>query len=78
MSARSMEITSLTKFWQLIHSVIQEILSVTEPHIEEAAVRHNVPIELYYYGEFGLDTFSIEEFQQIGRASCRERVYSSV
>ncbi len=58
-----METTSLTKYWQLIHSVIQEILSVTEPHIEEAAVRHNVPIELYYYGEFGLDTFSIEEFQ---------------
>jgi len=56
--------TSLTKFWHLIHSVIQDILSITEPHIEEAAVRNNIPIELYFYSEFGLDTFSIEEFQR--------------
>jgi hypothetical protein len=64
MHTSTIETTSLTKFWYLIQSVIQEILSVTEPHLEEAAVRHNIPIELYYYSEFGLDTFSIEEFQR--------------
>ena len=58
-----MEITALTKFWQLIHSVLQEIWAITEPHIEEAAVRNNIPIELYYYSELGLDSFSIAEFQ---------------
>jgi len=59
-----MEITSLTKFWHLIHSVIQEFWAITEPHIEDAAVHNNIPIELYYYGEFGLNNFSIEEFQR--------------
>jgi hypothetical protein len=58
-----METTSLTRFWHLIHSVLEEIWSITEPHIEEAAVRNNIPIELYYYSELGLDNFSIEEFQ---------------
>ena len=47
----------------MIHSVTQEFWSITEPHIEEAAVRNNIPIELYYYSELGLDNFSIEEFQ---------------
>jgi hypothetical protein len=59
-----MEINSLNQFWPLINAAIREILAITEPHIEEAALRKNVPIELYYYGELGLDTFSIEEFQQ--------------
>lgn len=47
-----------------MHSTIQEILTITEPHIEEAAVHANVPIELYYYAELGMDYFSVEEFQQ--------------
>lgn len=59
-----MEKVSLHHFWTALHSVIQEIWSITEPHIEETAVRHNVPLELYYYAELGLDYFSIEEFQQ--------------
>lgn len=59
-----MEKVSLQHFWTLLHSVIQEIWSITEPHIEEAAVRNNIPVELYYYAELGLDYFSIEEFQQ--------------
>lgn len=58
-----METTSLTRFWHLIHSIPEEIWSITEPHIEEAAVRNNIPIELYYYSELGLDYFSIEGFQ---------------
>ncbi len=58
-----METSSLLKFWPLMHSVIQEFWTITEPQIEEAAVRANVPIELYYYGELGLDHFSIKEFQ---------------
>ncbi len=59
-----METTSLIKFWSLIHSVIQEFWAIIEPPIEEAAIRLNVPIELYYYSELGLDSFSSEEFQK--------------
>lgn len=58
-----METTSLGKYWHLIQSNIREIWAITEPHIEETAVRNNIPIELYYYAELGLDTFSIKEFQ---------------
>jgi hypothetical protein len=58
-----MDINSLIKFWPLIYSVIQEFWSITEPHIEEAALRDEIPIDLYYYSELGLDYFSIEEFQ---------------
>ena len=36
---------------------------ITEPAIEEAAITYDVPVELYYYGELGLDYFSVEEFQ---------------
>ncbi len=54
----------LAKFWQVIYSVIQEFWTITEPAIEEAAIREDIPIELYYYGELGLDYFSIENFQK--------------
>jgi Helix-turn-helix family len=63
MTTGSLEITALTKFWHLIHSVIEEFWAITESHIEDAAVHNNVPIELYYYSELGLNYFSIEEFQ---------------
>jgi len=63
MSTTTLETTTLAKFWHLLHVVIQEILAITEPHIEEAAVRNNIPVELYYYAELGLNTFSVEEFQ---------------
>jgi hypothetical protein len=59
-----MTIESLTKFWPLILSVIQEFWAITEPHIEEAAIQSNIPIELYYYSELGLDSFSTGEFQK--------------
>ena len=55
---------SLTKFWPLILSVVQELWAITEPHIEEAAIQSNIPIELYYYSELGLDSFSAEDFRQ--------------
>jgi hypothetical protein len=55
---------SLTKFWPLIHSIVYEFWTIIEPHIEEAAIRLHIPIELYYYSEFGLDSFSTEEFQK--------------
>lgn len=55
---------SLTKFWPLILSVIQEFWAITEPHIEDAALQSNIPIELYHYSEFGLDSFSTQEFQK--------------
>lgn len=54
----------LAKFWQAIYSVIQELWVITEPAIEEAAIRNDIPVELYYYGEFGLDHFSVENFQK--------------
>ena len=59
-----MEITSLTKFWPLIYSIIQEFWRIVEPRIEDEAVRLDIPIELYLYGEFGLQYFSIEDFQK--------------
>ena len=59
-----MNVESLTKFWPLMHSIIQEFWAIIEPHIEEAAIQSNIPIELYYYSELGLDSFSRQEFQK--------------
>ena len=59
-----MTIDSLTKFWPLIYSIVQEFWTITEPHIEEAAIRNDLPIELYLYGELGLERFSIKDFQR--------------
>ena len=58
-----MTIASLTKFWPMINSIIQEFWSITEPEIENAAVRNDVPFELYLYSELGLDRFSTRDFQ---------------
>lgn len=55
---------SITKFWPLIHSIIQEFWEITEPHIEDAALQQNIPIALYYYSELGLDYFSIADFRK--------------
>jgi len=59
-----MEISSLTKYWSLIYSIIREFWEITESHIGDAAVKNDVPIELYYYSELGLEFFSIENFQK--------------
>lgn len=59
-----MTIESLTKFWPLMHSIIQEFWSITEPHIEESAVRNDIPIELYLYSELGLSCFSVKDFDK--------------
>lgn len=59
-----MTIESLTKFWPLMYSVVQEFWRITEPHIEDAAVRNDLPFELYLYSELGLDRFSIKDFQK--------------
>jgi hypothetical protein len=59
-----MNLESLTKFWPLIYSIIQEFWSITESHIEDAAIRNDIPIELYLYSELGLDTFSLANFQK--------------
>jgi hypothetical protein len=59
-----MELNIFGKFWHLIHSVIQQVWMITEPHIEEAAVRNNIPIELYYCSELGMESFSVKEFGQ--------------
>jgi len=57
-------IESLTKFWPLIYSIVQEFWNITEPHIEDAAIRNDIPIELYLYSELGLDTFSLVNFEK--------------
>jgi len=59
-----MSLESLTKFWPLMYSIIQEFWSITEPYIEEAALRDDIPIELYLYSELGLNTFSTKDFQK--------------
>lgn len=59
-----MNLESLTKFWPLIYSIVQELWSITELHIEDSAVRNDIPIELYLYSELGLDTFSLANFQK--------------
>jgi hypothetical protein len=55
---------SFTKFWPLIHSINQEFWSLTEPHIEESAIRNGIPIELYLYSELGLGSFSLQDFDR--------------
>jgi len=47
-----------------MYSIIQEFWRITEPHIEDAAVRNGLPVELYFYSELGLDRFSIKDFQK--------------
>ena len=59
-----MNTESLVKFWPLIYSTVQEFWAITESHIEDAAGRDGIPIELYLYSELGLDYFSIEDFQK--------------
>ena len=59
-----LNIEPLIKFWPLMYSIIQEFWNITEPQIEDAAVRNNIPIELYLYSELGLDRFSIQDFQR--------------
>lgn len=59
-----MPIESLTKFWPLIYSIVQEFWRIIEPHIEDAAIRNDIPIELYLYSELGLERFSINDFQR--------------
>ena len=59
-----MSIESFTKFWPLIHSIIQEFWSITEPHIEDSAVHNDIPIELYLYSELGSSNYSIKDFQK--------------
>jgi hypothetical protein len=54
----------LAKFWGLMHSIVVEFWGITEPHIEDAAVKNDIPIELYFYSELGLEYFSAKEFQK--------------
>lgn len=61
---KTMNMDSFTKFWPLIYSTLQEFWSLTEPEIENSAVRNDIPIELYLYGELGLSNFSIRDFQK--------------
>lgn len=55
---------SLLRFWPLIYSTLRELWKISEPQIEESAIRHDVPLELYFYSELGLENFSIANFQK--------------
>jgi len=57
-----MDMEKFAKFWPLIYSIVSEFWAITETAIEDAALKNGVPIELYYYSELGLETFSIENF----------------
>ena len=59
-----MNTESLIKFWPLIYSTVKKMWSITEPHIEDAAIRNDLPLELYFYSELGLEYFSIPDFQK--------------
>lgn len=54
----------LTQFWPLISSNAREFWDITEPSIEDAAIREGIPVELYLYSELGLNYFSVEDFQK--------------
>jgi hypothetical protein len=58
-----MDMEKFVKFWHLIYSIIREFWEITEPTIEDTAVKNDIPIELYYYSELGLEIFSVEDFQ---------------
>jgi len=59
-----MSVELLTKYWALMYSIMREFWAITEPHIENAALKYDVPIELYYYSELGLTFFSAEDFRK--------------
>ena len=59
-----MNIEPLAKFWPLMYATVREIWAITEPHIEDAALKNDVPMELYLYSELGLEHFSVEDFQK--------------
>lgn len=59
-----MNADSISRFWPLIYSLVREFWAITEPSIEDAAVKKDIPIELYYYSELGLKYFSVENFQK--------------
>lgn len=50
--------------WNLIYSTVRAFWALVEPRILAAAQDKNVPVELYYYAELGLDVFSVENFQK--------------
>lgn len=50
--------------WELMYDTVRAFWALTEPQIEARAREQNVPIELYYYGELGLEIFSLARFQR--------------
>lgn len=50
--------------WTLVYSTVRAFWALVEPRIHAAAAEQNVPMELYYYAELGLEIFSIPNFQK--------------
>jgi hypothetical protein len=59
-----METGSLTRFWPVVYALVREFWDITERDVGDAALREEIPLDLYYYSELGLDIFSREEFQK--------------
>lgn len=50
--------------WSLLYDTVRAFWAITEPQIEAAAREKNVPLELYYYVELGLEIFSLANFRK--------------
>lgn len=59
-----MQIRDVIDLWPVVYASILEFWRLVETPIEEAATRLGVPVELYSYGELGLDNFSVAAFQK--------------
>lgn len=59
-----MQISDVIDLWPVVYASIREFWRLLEAPIEEAATRLEIPVELYSYGELGLDDFSVAAFQK--------------
>jgi len=64
MTASPLPTDSFHGAWNLVYVAVRAFWALTEPRIHAAAQAKNIPIELYYYAEFGLEIFSVERFQK--------------
>ena len=54
----------LIDLWPVVYATILQFWRLLDAPIEEAALRSGIPVELYSYGELGLEDFSVTAFQK--------------
>lgn len=59
-----MQAGDLIDLWLVIYAIILQCWRLLDAPIEAAALRSGVPVELYSYGELGLEDFSVAAFQK--------------